>query len=663
MKTIHLIFGVHWHAPLGYSDHDFEAVYQDTYKHFLSTLYEIERLPVVLHYSGIVLEFLEKNHPEYLNLLDEMMKRKQVELIGGGFYDPILPLVPLLDKIGQIELCTTYLRSHFGKRPRGLWLPEQVWEATLPNTLKSCGIEYTFLNESAFLSVRRSDDDLFYPHLTEEHGKNITIFPLTLRLKDLLFRKSPREVIRFLRRQASEDGERVISILIDGECYTKRFVLPKGRKNINWLKEFHARLNDHRDTIIPVVPQEYLKGRNVTRKIYFSGTYSDAVSRAALRPPYRRIKTRRPIAPAASNFKQIFNKYRESNLLYAKMMYTHLTVHQMRGDKSRKKSALEELWRGQCHYGYWHGRHLGIYDNALRKEIYKSFITAEKYTRVKGSFLSSIITADFDFDGEPEILYQSNEMNVYIHRQNGMIFELDYIPVCWNYGDTLSRIREYYHRDGTDSFDGYPRKIFVEHFFHFKKDGGASTLSDRIADVCACPGAEYQLKELKREQRQMAFFYGGCLDGRREKTLVELEKRYSFRKNTVVTDYVIRNTGEKKFAVEFGTEINLALLSALKENLKLFDSSKKTPGEIDAAAGERANVRKITVEDKLNNVLLELTSAKPCSLFNHSVYSHARENGKIRRQFQALCLFPSWGISLEPNEIWEMTLELSIQKM
>jgi hypothetical protein len=665
MKTIHLIFGVHWHAPLGFSDHDFEAVYQDTYKHFLSTLYEIEELPVVLHYSGIVLEFLEKNHPEYLNLLDEMVKRKQVELIGGGFYDPILPLVPLLDKIGQIELCTTYLRSHFGKRPRGLWLPEQVWEASLPNTLKSCGIEYTFLNESAFLASHCPADQLYYPHLTEEHGKNIAVFPLTLRLKELLFTRSPREVIRFLTRRASEDGERVVSLLIDGECYTRQFVLAKKRRHANWLKEFFNRLREHGDCIIPTVPQEYLKSRSVTRKIYFSSTYSTAVYRAGLPSVPKPAKSRagHDIEQSGANFKQIFTKYRESNLLYAKMMYTHLTVHQMRGDKSRKKSALEELWKGQCHYGYWHGRHLGIYENALRKEIYKSLINAEKYSRVKGSFLSSIITADFDFDGEQELLYQSNEMNVYIHRQNGMIFELDYMPVSWNYCDTMSRIKEHYHHDKNDSVDLYQRKTFVEHFFKFKKDPAAGSLKEKIADLCPCPGATYDIKELRREQRQVFFTYRGNIDGKRKKACFEMEKQYSFKKNTIVAGFLIRNTGEKKLSVNFGTEINLSFLSALKENLRLFDASKKALSEIDAAGGDRAIVKKLSIEDKLNNVMLELSFSSPCQLFNKSLFSHARENGKIKDQFQAICLFPSWELNLEPQEVWEGSVELSIQKM
>lgn len=667
MKTIHLMFGVHWHAPLGFSDHEFEAVYQDTYKHFLSTLYEIEHLPVTLHYSGIVLGFLEKNHPEYLNLLDEMVKRKQVELVGGGYYDPVLPLVPPIDKIGQIELFTTYLRSHFGKRPRGAWLPGQIWESSLPHILRSCGIEYTFLNEGAFRQAHCRAEDIYYPHITEELGKNIIVFPLATNLKELLFTKNPRDVISFLKKKASPDGDRVVSILIDGDCYTRQLVLSGRWRHQNWLKEFFARLQDNQDTILPIVPQEYLKSRLVTRRAFFPGTFSPAVYRATMPPSaYRRGvnggKAGLKYDGSGSNFKQVFTKYRESSLLYAKMMYTHLTVHQLRGDKSRKKSALEELWKGQCHYGYWHGRHLGIYDNALRKEIYRSFINAEKYTRLKGSFLSSIITSDFDFDGEPEHLYQSSEMNVYLHRQNGMAFEIDYLPVSWNYCDSMSRIREQYHRDGQYEEDVYPRKTFIEHFFRLKKAADARSLSDFIQELCPCPGAAYDLKEVKREQRQISFTYQGWLNCRRGKMPVTMEKQYIFKKNAVVVGFQICNNGEKKISFLFGTELNLSFISPLKENLRLFDASKKALVEIESARGERVNVKKVSIEDKVNAVTVELSAIRPCSLFSHALVTHARVNGKGKDQFQGICLLPYWELQLEPQETWEGAVELSFQK-
>jgi alpha-amylase len=598
-----------------------------------------------------------------------MVKRKQVELLGGGFFDPILSLIPLVDKIGQIELCTTYLRSHFGKRPRGLWLPEQVWEASMPNTLKSCGIEYTFLNESAFTSAHIAQEELFYPHLTEEHGKNLTVFPLTLRLKELLFKKTPREVIRYIKRRASVDGERVISILIDGECYARQFVFKKKKPQHNWLKDFFNLLEENKKTITPILPSEYLKTRRIARKVFFSSTFSRTIYRATLP---QNCKHRGSIFSAGrkkidersgSNFKQIFTKYTDSNLLYSKMMYTHLNVHQMRGDKSRKKSALEELWRGQCHYGYWHGKHLGIYDNMARKEIYRSFINAEKYSRIKGTFLSSIITADFDFDGENELLYQSNELNVYVHLQSGMVFEIDYIPASWNYGDTLTRIREHYHKNGQHSCDPYPRKAFIDHFFKLNKRANPLSLTDRIIELSDSACAKYVLSELKREQRQILFTYNGSIDTGKKKKPFELQKQYVFKKNTIVVSCLIRNTGEKNVAFHFGTEINLSFLSNLKEHLRIFDSSKKTAAEIDIENSERSNVKKVTVEDKLNNVLLEIELIKACSLFTHTLTSHARDNGIIKEQFQGVSFFPFWELQLGPNEVWEGSLELLIQKM
>jgi hypothetical protein len=43
--------------------------------------------------------------------------------------------------------------------------------------------------------------------------------------------------------------------------------------------------------------------------------------------------------------------------------------------------------------------------------------------------------------------------------------------------------------------------------------------------------------------------------------------------------------------------------------------------------------------------------------------TNARENGRLKTQFQAVCFFPSWEIALNPTEIWEGSLEMSIQKM
>ena len=147
MSPISLLFGTYNQQPDGTTAEAFEESYQRSYKPFLSLLYKHPRLHTVLHYSGSLFEWLEDQHPEFIMLLKEMVRRKQVELLGGGHHAPILPLIPDGDKLGQIEKMSTFIRTTFGTRPWGSWLAERVWEPTLARILSNSGIEYTFLDD------------------------------------------------------------------------------------------------------------------------------------------------------------------------------------------------------------------------------------------------------------------------------------------------------------------------------------------------------------------------------------------------------------------------------------------------------------------------------------------------------------------------------------
>jgi len=98
MSKLKLIFGTYNSKPVGSYDYQFEEAYQKAYKPFLTSLNEFQNIQVVLHYSGILLKWFEEKHPEFLMLINDMVERKQVELIGGGFYEPVLSIIP-----GRIE--------------------------------------------------------------------------------------------------------------------------------------------------------------------------------------------------------------------------------------------------------------------------------------------------------------------------------------------------------------------------------------------------------------------------------------------------------------------------------------------------------------------------------------------------------------------------------
>ena len=48
-----------------------------------------------------------------------LVNRNQIELMGGGFYEPIMVMLPERDRIGQIERYADYLQKYFKCKIRG----------------------------------------------------------------------------------------------------------------------------------------------------------------------------------------------------------------------------------------------------------------------------------------------------------------------------------------------------------------------------------------------------------------------------------------------------------------------------------------------------------------------------------------------------------------
>jgi alpha-amylase/alpha-mannosidase (GH57 family) len=81
---------IHAHQPVGNFDDVIERAYQQCYSPFVQVLERHPSIRMGLHYSGALLEWLERAHPEYFEQLRVLVKRGQVEIVGGGFYEPIL---------------------------------------------------------------------------------------------------------------------------------------------------------------------------------------------------------------------------------------------------------------------------------------------------------------------------------------------------------------------------------------------------------------------------------------------------------------------------------------------------------------------------------------------------------------------------------------------
>ena len=102
MKRIYLGLAIHNHQPLGNFPWVFEDAYQRAYLPMLEALLRHPSISVALHYSGCLFDWLSGEHPEFFKMLSRLIAMEQVEMLGGGYYEPILPMIPDADKLGQV---------------------------------------------------------------------------------------------------------------------------------------------------------------------------------------------------------------------------------------------------------------------------------------------------------------------------------------------------------------------------------------------------------------------------------------------------------------------------------------------------------------------------------------------------------------------------------
>ncbi len=202
MAKFHLVLLIHAHQPVGNFDDVLERAYAQSYLPFVELLGKHPSIRLGLHCSGSLLEWIERAHPEYFDILRGLVERGQVEMVGGGFYEPVLISIPPEDRQEQIVRFSDYLEKHFRRRPRGAWLAERVWEPVLPTTLASAGVEYTLVDDNHFLAAGFEPDQLHGFYLAEDLGATVHVIPGLKALRYLIPYRSVEETLDFLRGAA-----------------------------------------------------------------------------------------------------------------------------------------------------------------------------------------------------------------------------------------------------------------------------------------------------------------------------------------------------------------------------------------------------------------------------------------------------------------------------
>jgi 4-alpha-glucanotransferase len=219
MRSIGLALTLHNHQPVG----NFGWVIAETYEQaYLPMLEALERHPGVrlaLHYTGPLLAWLRAERPAFLDRLATLVARDQVEIVGGGWYEPVLASLPERDRVTQLRRMADELEGQFGARPQGAWLAERVWEPDLPTALVDGGYRWTILDDAHFRAAAIPEEALWGPYTTDDQGKVLTVYGTEQGLRYHIPFSPVETVIDHLRTHATEAGDRVGTMGDDGEKF------------------------------------------------------------------------------------------------------------------------------------------------------------------------------------------------------------------------------------------------------------------------------------------------------------------------------------------------------------------------------------------------------------------------------------------------------------
>jgi hypothetical protein len=411
-KRISLALIVHNHQPVGNFGWVIEDVFDKAYEPMIGALERHPTVRLALHYTGPLLEWMAAERPESIARLRALAERGQIEIVGGGMFEPILASLPERDRIGQLTRMRDDVAARFGVAPRGAWLAERVWEPSLPFDLATAGYEYTVLDDNHLRGAFVPEDAMWGTYTTDDQGRLLTIFPTEKGLRYRIPWKPVEDVIEYMRTNATESGERVGIMGDDGE----KFGAWPGTHELCWSKEmwvdrcFEA-LEQNSDWLSTVTPSDWMASHPPIGRIYVPTASYIEMTEWAL-PANEQPVFHKLIEDATDKdlpemrflrgalWRNFQARYREINDLHKQMLRASAAVHAMAAGDSRDR-ALDHLYRGQSNDCYWHGWFGGIYIVHMRMATFAELIAAEDLALDTHRVLSG--TADYDLDGVDEV--------------------------------------------------------------------------------------------------------------------------------------------------------------------------------------------------------------------------------------------------------------------
>ena len=377
MKNVNLVLCLHMHQPLGNFPNVVDRIVQETYRPVLDVLQKHPGISLNLHISGVLLEMLAERHQVVITQLRDLVATGRIEMMSGGFYEPVLVEWAEEDRDGQLAIMAGWLKNRLGAEPIGAWLAEGVWGPSLCSSFQRAGIQYAAVDGSFFLQAGVSPAKLNGHYVTDQAGDLLTVFPTCPDLTRLIPHASWDDLFGHLRRIANRGEDITLTLAANLETWPS---LPGGiagyldtlftkiEESANWIHTLTGKAQIQRQAakgrvaLPPGTPAE-LGGWSLpgaARREYFR-------ERAQLGQRYDSAK----VLPffRGGSWASFRVRYSEVNLVYRKNLALGRKLR-AKGKAAKSRSIQEKLWRAQCSTAQWHGTKGGLHLPHLREAIW-----------------------------------------------------------------------------------------------------------------------------------------------------------------------------------------------------------------------------------------------------------------------------------------------------
>ncbi len=631
-----MIFGAYSQVPPGTPHTILQSLLSGVYKPVLTYIYQNPEIRIHLYLSVTVLEWFEQNHPEMNMLIADLVKKDQVELLTGTSEQAVLPLLQPKDRSQQIEETTTYIRKRFQKRPKSLWLYNQIWAPNLVSVMRLSLVDRLIIS-----NYLQQHDSLYLdePFIMQDIGKSIEIVPLQHRLEQMVDQLGKGEL-------SASQFEEILNL------YGPEMRSSSAAVMINLDALVKASERDH-----SLADPGELFTLICQTLVIPEGTEALLAS-----IPVRKLTQVRGYLPmgwygydsflnSENNVNDMFFKYEELNHLYGRMHHVSELARVYRKNKDIKKRVEIYLRRAQNGAPFVRDVFGGCYRREYRQYVYRQLNEAENLLSHHED-ISYPREADLDFDGEKEILAMSRNLLVVIHTRGARLQEMNYLPTGWNYLNTFTGYQREAQRTSLHSLvDGTFQNSF--HDVLLPHDGfDYSRYSRRHASVHDTATDEWVVSIDERKSQHILY--------ETSTRKLKIQKGYSLKNNSIVVDYTVTNISPGSLKGVFATELNLSLGTG-EEKTQLY-SIETNKNRVISDTLITKSINNFRIGDNVNKTILSVASNTRFSLMHldYSLRMDTIEGEELLYEHTLFLL--NWQYALEPGESSHWTVGWRIDK-